>query len=143
MADFSRRSSRTSMRSKLLGQLLVENGDCTAEHVNTALAAQEKQGGLLGAILQVNTGLCDANQIAHALQKQVQVTDVQCDDLMLGPDVTGLVTKEFCIHEKLCPFEILGGTLCVVMGNPLNRKAISERRSDDAFAGQGVQGRLA
>ena len=37
-----------------------------------------------------------------------------------------LIPRETCETEKLCPFERLGNLLCVVMGNPLNRRAITQ-----------------
>ncbi|HEY3321058.1 MAG TPA: hypothetical protein VGP72_11380 [Planctomycetota bacterium] len=124
MADPTRRSTRFSMRSKQLGQLLLENGDVRAEHVAQALKVQEKEGGLIGQILQ-RMGACPPPAIAAALLKQVQVTDVKCDELEVPPEVSILVERELCEAEKLCPFEKLGGLLCLIMANPLNRKAIT------------------
>lgn len=125
MADATRRSTRFSMRSKQLGQLLLENNDVQAEQVAKALKIQEQQGGMIGVIMR-EQGFCDENAIAAALLKQVQVTDVRCEELAVAPDVAQLVTREMCETEKLCPFERLGNLLCVVMGNPLNRRAITQ-----------------
>ncbi len=113
------------MRSKPLGQLLVENGDVTAEQVAQAVKGQETNGGMIGAIF-LGMGACSPEAVAQALSKQVQVTDIQCEDLEGSAAIVKLVSRDFCNREKLCPFEILGGMLCVVMGNPLNRKAITE-----------------
>jgi Type II secretion system (T2SS), protein E, N-terminal domain len=112
------------MRSKQLGQLLVENGDVDADQVAQALKMQEERGGLLGYILR-EQNWCEEQAIVNGLLKQVQVTDVKCDELYVPPDVAGLVARETCEMEKLCPFERIGNMLCIVMGNPLNRKAIS------------------
>jgi len=125
MADATRRSTRFSMRSKQVGQLLLENGDVQAEQVAQALKIQEQQGGMIGIILR-EQGFCDDNGIAAALLKQVQVTDVRCEELGVPAEVAQLVTREMCETEKLCPFERLGNLLCVVMGNPLNRRAITQ-----------------
>jgi hypothetical protein len=124
MADATRRSSRFSMRSKQLGQLLLENGDVQAEQVAQALKIQEQQGGMLGQILRADGAITDI-AIAQALLKQVQVTDIKCEELAVDPAVAQLVDREICETEKLCPFERLGNLLCVVMGNPLNRRAIT------------------
>ena len=125
MADPTRRSTRFSMRSKQIGQLLLENGDVQSEQIASALEQQEQSGGMIGQILQAN-GFCSPEAIAAALLKQVQVTDIKCDELTVQPDVAELVSREFCEAEKLCPFERLGTLVCVVMGNPLNRRAISQ-----------------
>lgn len=125
MADPTRRSTRFSIRSKQLGQLLLESGDLQSEQVAAALQHQEQSGGLLGQILQ-QQGACTAQAIGQALLKQVQVTDIRCEELLVPHDVAGLVTQEFCEAEKLCPIERLGNLLCVVMGNPLNRRAITQ-----------------
>lgn len=124
MADPSRRSTRFSMRSKQLGQLLLENGDVQAEQVAAALKQQEQQGGLIGQVLQ-QMGACTGQAVAAALLKQVQVTDVKCEELIVGPEISELVAREVCESERLCPFERLGNLLCLVMANPLNRKAIT------------------
>ena len=113
------------MRSKPLGQLLVENGDVSNEQVAQAVKTQETNGGMIGGIL-LGMGVCTPDAISHALAKQVQVTDIQCEELEGSAAAVKLVSREICNREKLCPFEVLGNMLCVVMGNPLNRKAISE-----------------
>ncbi len=125
MTDLARRSSRTSMRSKQLGQLLAENGDVTTEQVAKAVKAQEQSGGMFGAILQ-RMGACGPDAIGHALARQVQVTDIQCEDVNSADDAIAHVPMDYCLKEKLCPFECLGNMICVVMGNPLNRKAIQD-----------------
>jgi len=112
------------MRSKQLGQLLLENGDVQAEQVAAALKQQESQGGLIGQVLQ-EMGACTGQAVASALLKQVQVTDIKCEELTVGPEVSELVPRETCESERLCPFERLGNLLCLVMANPLNRKAIT------------------
>src|SRR5258708_5568358 len=123
MATDGRRSSRISLRSKQLGTLLVEAGDVQAEQVADALRTQVQLGGLIGQILQAS-GACEGQAIAAALIKQIQITDVQCDDMHPGPEVMQLVPRETCETARLCPFERLGNLLCVVMGNPLDRKSI-------------------
>lgn len=112
------------MRSKQLGQLLLENGHAQAEHIAKALKNQEKGGGLIGQILR-EMGVCNEQAVALALLKQVQVTDIHCEELSVPPSVAALVPQEQCLNDKLCPFERLGNLLCVVMGNPLNRRAIN------------------
>jgi len=112
------------MRSKQIGQLLVDDGSVDADQIAQSLKIQEERGGLIGYILR-EQGWCDEQAIVNALLKQVQVTDVKCDELYVPPDVAELVARETCEMEKLCPFERIGNMLCIVMGNPLNRKAIS------------------
>ena len=128
MAQSNNRSSRSSMRSKQIGQLLVESGDASTEQIAMALKSQEAHGDMLGVVLR-NMGVCNENAIAQALAKQVQVTEVQCPELTADAHALEGVSKEFCLHEKLCPFESLAGLRCVVMGNPLNRKAVNDIES--------------
>lgn len=120
----TRRSTRFSMRSKQIGQLLLDDNTIQAEHIAKALKIQEKKGGLVGQILR-DMGCCDDAAIAAALLKQVQVTDIHCEDLAVEPACIAKISREQCETDKLCPFEVLGNLLCVVMGNPLNRKAIN------------------
>jgi L-seryl-tRNA(Ser) seleniumtransferase len=124
MAVSARRPVRFAPHTKPLAQLLVESGDIQVEQVNEAILVQEQQGGLLGQILR-QRGTCTDEVIVNALLKQMQVTDIQCEEIYAPLDVLKLVPREQCDSEKLCPFERLGKLLCVVMGNPLNRSAIN------------------
>jgi len=112
------------MRSKQLGQLLLEAGEVKAEHIAKALKLQEQQGGLIGQILR-SMGVCSPVGVKDALLKQVQVTDVPCQDVNPSLEALALVSREQSEADKLCPFEKINGLLCVVMGNPLNRRAIN------------------
>jgi hypothetical protein len=123
-APNSRQSSRFSVRSRHLGQLLIEDGGVQPELVAKALQIQAQQGGLLGQILR-SLGACGPEAVAAALHKQLQITDVRCEDLQVTPGLIERVNPDLCQAERLCPFELLGNTLCVVMANPLNRDAIA------------------
>jgi len=124
LASQPRGSSRFSMRSRKLGQLLLEGGDIKPEQLAQALRIQTQKGGPLGRILQ-ELGVCQAAAVETALHRQVQITDVRCEELNIPPDVLAKVPRAQCESEKLCPFEVIGSHLCVVMGNPLNRAAVN------------------
>lgn len=124
LASQPRGSSRFSMRSRKLGQLLLESGDIKPEQLAQALRIQTQKGGPLGRILQ-DLGVCQAAAVETALHRQVQITDVRCEELNIPPDVLAKVPRAQCESEKLCPFEVIGSHLCVVMGNPLNRAAVN------------------
>ena len=124
MTQPSRRSNRFSLRSKQLGQLLVEAGQIQQDQIDQALATQETSGGMLGQVLR-EIGACDEIAIAGALLKQVQVTDVNCDELTVPPELVQAIPLDTCIAKRLCPFEKLGNLLCIAMANPLDRPAIN------------------
>lgn len=61
----------SSHRSAFLGDILLKNGDVTAEAFAKALAIQEERGGQLGRIL-VSMGACTEAAIARALIEQLR-----------------------------------------------------------------------
>src|SRR4051812_15131355 len=103
MADDFRNQGRFGSRSRQLGQLLVESGDITSDRLSRAVSAQEASHEMLGKILQREG--CSEAAIAQALAKQIQVTDVRCESFTVPDVVYGLVSRDVCDTEKLCPFE--------------------------------------
>ncbi|MGH7142611.1 MAG: hypothetical protein ACREJ2_00585, partial [Planctomycetota bacterium] len=125
----TRRSARASLRSMPVGEILQEAGLISPEQLSKALKYQEQRGSLLGQIL-VRMGACKPEDIALALGKQFNVTDVPLKQIGLSISTALLVGREYCTQSKLLPFEVVGNLICLAMANPLNRKAITKIEQD-------------
>ncbi|HTL51102.1 MAG TPA: hypothetical protein VL860_00860 [Planctomycetota bacterium] len=125
----TRRSARASLRSMPIGETLQEAGTISPEQLSKALKYQEQRGSLLGQIL-VRMGACKPEDIAAALVKQFNVTDVPLKQIGLSISTALLVGRDYCTASKLLPFEVVGNLLCLAMANPLNRKAIAKIEQD-------------
>jgi len=120
--DSASRRKRASMKGKQIGQLLVKAEAITDEHLNRALDLQEKEGGMLGQIL-VRLEICTRADIGSALRKQRTITTVELANVTFDPEATCLLDKEFCVQNRLIPFEKIGNQLCVAMANVLDTQA--------------------
>jgi type IV pilus assembly protein PilB len=59
------------MSKVLLGEMLLENGEITRQHLDEALEIQKKDGGLLGIIL-VNLGFINEQSLVKYLAIQAE-----------------------------------------------------------------------
>ena len=59
------------MAKQLLGDILVDNGEITAEQLNEALEIQKNEGGLIGIIL-VNLGFLSEQSLVKYLAVQAE-----------------------------------------------------------------------
>ncbi len=60
------------MAKPLLGEMLVENGVITQEHLNSALEVQKTEGGLIGIIL-VSQGIISEQKLVEYLALQAKI----------------------------------------------------------------------
>ena len=93
------------VKTKRLGQILVEAGKITAEKLEMALAEQGQTGEKLG---------------------QAGVKCVDLGTVEFDPAVTSLLDRGFCDRKMLLPVLLKGKTLQVAMANPLDLATIDE-----------------
>ncbi|MCG8450014.1 MAG: type II/IV secretion system protein, partial [Pirellulales bacterium] len=76
-----------------LGDILVKRGWITEGQLQSALAAQGSERGLLGTIL-VRRGLIDVSQLGAALSEQYGVPFVDIVPESISPQVVRLLPEE-------------------------------------------------
>jgi len=113
------------VKTKRLGQLLVEAGIITEEKLDLALREQKQTGEKLGFIFQ-RLGICSEKEISKVLAGQAGVACVDLTSLKLDPQALELVEKEYCEKYSLIPAHRKGSTLQVAMANPLDLAIIDE-----------------
>ena len=107
---------------KLLGEILVEAGACTEQHVEEALARQQDSMLRVGEEL-VKMGAITDDDLTKALSKQLNVPIFKVDELEDFPsDIVQTLTITFLEENKIVPakFDSETDTLTIVHHDPLN-----------------------
>ncbi len=105
---------------RLLGELLVARGACTAEDVERALAEQARSGGHLGELL-VAMGRLDRTGLTLALGEQAGLAAVDLDAEPPAPGVVGRMDAATCSLYRAVPLRTdEDGALVVALADPAN-----------------------
>ncbi len=113
------------VKTKRLGQILVEAGTLTEEKLDMALKEQRQTGEKLGMVLQ-RLGLCSEREIARVLAGQAGVQCVQLSEIEIQDEALQLVEREFAERRSLIPLTATGSSLRVAMANPLDLATTDE-----------------
>lgn len=115
-----------AMRSKLLGQLLIDAGVLTSGALKDALAEQSRSGRRLGEVLQ-RRGLVDEADVAKALSVQLNLAYV-AGPLRPNPEALAKVQPKLARAKGVLPLSLDGRRLTVAMADPLDGEAVDDLR---------------
>ena len=115
-----------AMRSKLLGQLLIDAGALTSGALKDALAEQSRSGRRLGEVLQ-RRGVVDEADVAKALSVQLNLAYV-AGPLRPNPDALAKVQPKLARAKGVLPLSLEGRRLTVAMADPLDGDAVDDLR---------------
>ena len=107
---------------KLLGEILVEKGLCTEQHVEEALARQQESALRIGEEL-VKMGALSDEDLVKSLSEQLGIEVMRVDELEDFPyDIVQNLTFPWCEENKVIPakFDSESDTLSIVHPDPLN-----------------------
>ncbi len=113
------------VKTKRLGEILIEAGLITPEKLDLALQEQRHTGEKLGATLQ-RLGLCSEQELGKVLASQAGVALIDLASTAIDPEAMPLVGREFAERCVVLPLRVRGSTLQVAMGNPLDLGVIDE-----------------
>lgn len=100
---------------KRLGQILLEQGWVSPEHLLRALNHQKLVGGRLGTCL-LEMEAVEEKLLMRALSQQLGVPAAEVEDLRGVPDeVTALLPAKVARRCQAIPFRLLGGQLSVAL----------------------------
>jgi len=108
-----------------LGDILVSHGWTTEGQVQSALAAQGSERGLLGAIL-VRRGLITNDQLGEALSEQYGVPFMEIVPESINPQVVRLLPEELARKHQVVPVGVTNQTLQLAMSAPDDMDLICE-----------------
>ncbi|MCL1955839.1 MAG: Flp pilus assembly complex ATPase component TadA [Fibromonadales bacterium] len=112
---------------KRIGELLVERNYITAEQRDKALEEQKKTGLRLGKML-MQLGFMTEERLIEILSAQLEIPTANLNELSISPEVTHLLTEEFCRSYKVVPLAVMGKTLTLAMHDPSNQRTIDHIR---------------
>lgn len=110
---------------KQLGELLIERGIISREHLQKALNLQKEKGGLIGEIL-VELGFAKEEDIAKALTAQYGFPYLPLSNYEIEPEIIDIIPVRIARQYMLIPIDKISDNLSIVMSNPLNNSAIED-----------------
>ena len=115
----------TEAPKKKLGEILVEGGQLTRDHLNEALSYQKSNGGLLGQIL-VSLGYVTEVDVVSALAVQMKIPYLPLSNYSVNMDTAREVGEEFCRRHLVVPFDQDDRYVFVSAVDPLNDTIVEE-----------------
>jgi len=113
-------------KAKLLGEILIERGECSPEQLKKALASQAEHGGRVGEVLMA-MGVIGQDQLTRALGIQVGLQPVDLDALQIPDDVVARMDGATCTLYQAIPVRIESdGALIVALADPLNINVLQD-----------------
>jgi len=113
------------IKTKKLGEILVEAGIVTPEKLDLALREQSQTKEKLGTIFQ-RLGICSEKEIAKVLAGQAGVACVDLTSVEVDVTLLEMVDRGYAEKFSLIPLHRKGSTLQVAMANPLDLAIIDE-----------------
>lgn len=110
---------------KPLGELLIEQGIITRDHLTAAMMHQKEHQGLLGEIL-VELKLATEKDIAKALTCQYGFPYLPLANYEIDAETLEAIPENLCRQFCLIPIDKIGKSLTVAMANPLNAQAAED-----------------
>jgi type II secretory ATPase GspE/PulE/Tfp pilus assembly ATPase PilB-like protein len=110
---------------KNLGEILLEHGFVTDEHLSEALKIQRSQGGRFGSILTGRRWLTPEH-LAQAISLQMNFPLIDLKRHLVQPDALQLIPEDIARKHVLIPLEIIGDSLVVVMAEPEDIQTIED-----------------
>lgn len=115
------------VKSKRLGDLLIEVGLITKEQLEDALIIQRSSGKKLGEVLN-DEGIVSEKQIIEALEFQLGVPHIDISKTSIDVEAVKLIDESLAKRYLLIPLYKSGGTLTVAMSDPTNIFAMDDIR---------------
>ncbi len=113
------------VKTKRMGEILVEAGIITQDKLELALGEQKQTGEKLGMALQ-RLGICSEKDISRVLAGQAGVETIDLTQINIDRHAMDLIDAEFAEQRSLVAIEHHGNTLKVAMANPMDIETIDQ-----------------
>ena len=128
------------MAMRRIGQILVDLGFLTEEHLEALLEEQQQRPGELFGQIAINAGLITDDQLAQALAEQMGLQVISLADVVIPPDVLGHITEPMAQLYRVIPVSFEDEVLTIAMCDPQKLSIIDELRS---FLGREIRAMVA
>lgn len=113
------------MRTKRLGDMLVELGLLTNDQLKEALEYQSKEKDRLGSIL-IKHNFITEKQLIDALRMQLGIEYIDLTKVDIAPEMSQYVPKNLAKSMNIVPVRLVKDQLFLAMADPLNFVAVEE-----------------
>ena len=118
----------TQRKPKQLGQILLEQGLITEEHLQYALEEHRNTPKSLGRVL-IDLGYIRERDLVRALAEQVGLEFVDLTEYRVDAAATALLPEALCRRYRALPISEDDGKLLVAMSDPANVYALDDIRT--------------
>ena len=118
----------TQRQPKQLGQILLEQGLISEEHLQRALEEHRNSPKSLGRVL-IDLGYIRERDLVRALAEQVGLEFVDLTEYRIDPAATALLPEALCRRYRALPIGEEDGKLLVAMSDPANVYALDDIRT--------------
>ena len=118
----------TQHKPKQLGQILLEQGLVTEEHLQRALEEHRNTPKSLGRVL-IDLGYIRERDLVRALAEQVGLEFVDLAEYRIDASATALLPEALCRRYRALPIGEEDGKLLVAMSDPANVYALDDIRT--------------
>jgi type IV pilus assembly protein PilB len=108
-----------------LGDLLLREGLCTPEQMQSALLEQRQSGMRIGSVL-VKLGYVKELDLTRMLARHLRMPAVDLSKFTVDPRVAKLVPADLATRHIVLPLKRDGRTLTVAMADPTNLRTIDD-----------------
>jgi type IV pilus assembly protein PilB len=117
------------MAMRRLGQILVDLGFITDDQLETLLEEHQSAPGILIGKFAESQGLINEEQLSQAVAEQWGMQVVSLADIVIPPNVLGLVTETMAQMYRILPIAFRDDTLTIAMCDPQNLAIQDELRT--------------
>jgi type IV pilus assembly protein PilB len=118
----------TQRQPKQLGQILLEQGLISEDHLQRALGEHRNTPKSLGRVL-IDLGYIRERDLVRALAEQVGLEFVDLTEYRIDPAATALLPEALCRRYRALPIGEEDGKLLVAMSDPANVYALDDIRT--------------
>ena len=118
----------TQRKPKQLGQILLEQGLISEEHLQRALEEHRNTPKSLGRVL-IDLGYIKERDLVRALAEQVGLAFVDLTEYRIDAAATALLPEALCRRYRALPIGEEDGKLLVAMSDPANVYALDDIRT--------------
>ncbi|MDZ7620461.1 MAG: ATPase, T2SS/T4P/T4SS family [Patescibacteria group bacterium] len=117
------------MAIRRIGQVLVDLGFISDGQLEMLLDEQQQRAGELLGQIAINLNLLNEEQLAQALAEQMNMQVVSLGDMVLTPDVIGMLTEPMAQLYRVIPIAFKDNALTLAMCEPQKLSVVDELRS--------------
>lgn len=113
-----------------LGQILIDNGLITEDHLDDALVLQKESGKKIGRVL-IEQGNINPDQLVSCLAEQINISRAPIGFWDLSPDSS--ISVDVAKRNHVFPRQVIGNKIYLVMSDPFDVHA-----TDDVYHSTGL-----